>query len=122
MGAAPFGGQACTHRRVGACLSPVMGGADPGIGACTDSQITRLTLSYDGGAFAGWARQPGLRTVQEVLEGAIERILRVPLSLSVAGRTDRGVHACSASRSRNQGTHSARPSSKGERTGPASTR
>ena len=77
---------ACTHRRVGAC-------ADPGIGACTDSQITRLTLSYDGGAFAGWARQPGLRTVQEVLEGAIERILREPLALSVAGRTDRGVHA-----------------------------
>ena len=77
---------ACTHRRVGAC-------ADPGIGACADSEVTRLTLAYDGGAFAGWARQPGLRTVQEVLESAIERILREPLALSVAGRTDRGVHA-----------------------------
>ena len=106
---------ACTHRRVGAC-------ADPGIGACADSPVTRLTIAYDGGAFAGWARQPGLRTVQEVLEGAIERILRVPLALSVAGRTDRGVHACSASRSRSHGTHSARPSSKGLRTGLASTR
>ena len=77
---------ACTHRRVGAC-------ADPGIGACADSQITRLTLEYDGGAFAGWARQPGLRTVQEELERAIERILREPVALTVAGRTDRGVHA-----------------------------
>ncbi len=77
---------ACTHRRVGACT-------DPGIGACADSQVTRLTLAYNGAAFAGWARQPGLRTVQEALEGAIERILREPLALSVAGRTDRGVHA-----------------------------
>jgi tRNA pseudouridine38-40 synthase len=60
-----------------------------------DSQVTKLTLAYDGTAFAGWARQPGLRTVQEDVEHAIERILGQPLVLSVAGRTDRGVHAWS---------------------------
>jgi len=55
--------------------------------------VTKLTLAYDGRAFAGWARQPGLRTVQAELERAIEQILHEPLALSVAGRTDRGVHA-----------------------------
>ncbi len=55
--------------------------------------VTKLTLAYDGSAFAGWARQPGLRTIQEEVERAIERILGEPLALSVAGRTDRGVHA-----------------------------
>jgi len=58
-----------------------------------DGQVTKLTLTYDGAEFAGWARQPGLRTVQEELERAIERILGEPLQSSVAGRTDRGVHA-----------------------------
>jgi len=58
-----------------------------------DASVTKLTLAYDGGAFAGWARQPGQRTVQEELEAAISRILGEPLTLSVAGRTDRGVHA-----------------------------
>jgi tRNA pseudouridine38-40 synthase len=53
----------------------------------------RLTLEYDGGAFAGWARQPELRTVQEVLEEGLERVLRRPVELTVAGRTDAGVHA-----------------------------
>jgi tRNA pseudouridine38-40 synthase len=55
--------------------------------------VTKLTLAYDGRAFAGWARQPGQRSVQEELESAIERILGEPLAVSVAGRTDRGVHA-----------------------------
>ena len=77
---------ACTHPGFGACT-------EPGIGACTDSPTTRLTIAYDGAAFAGWARQPGLRTVAQTLEAAIERILREPLALAVAGRTDRGVHA-----------------------------
>jgi tRNA pseudouridine38-40 synthase len=60
---------------------------------------TKLTLEYDGGEFAGWARQPGLRTVQEELEHALRTILGdrgtdgEPLVLTVAGRTDRGVHA-----------------------------
>ena len=55
--------------------------------------VTKLTLAYDGGAFAGWARQPGLRTVQDELERAIEQILGEPVPTTVAGRTDRGVHA-----------------------------
>jgi tRNA pseudouridine38-40 synthase len=56
--------------------------------------VTRLTLEYDGSAFAGWARQPGRRSVQEELERALAVVLRrdvVPLT--VAGRTDAGVHA-----------------------------
>jgi tRNA pseudouridine38-40 synthase len=55
--------------------------------------ITRLTLEYDGSEFAGWARQPGLRTVQEELERVLEVLLGVPVPVTVAGRTDRGVHA-----------------------------
>jgi tRNA pseudouridine38-40 synthase len=55
--------------------------------------VTKLTLEYDGTDFAGWARQPGERTVQEVLERALETVLREPLTVTVAGRTDRGVHA-----------------------------
>lgn len=55
--------------------------------------VTKLTLAYDGTDFSGWARQPGLRTVQEELERALAQILGEPLALSVAGRTDRGVHA-----------------------------
>jgi len=55
---------------------------------------TRLTIEYDGTAFAGWARQPGLRTVQGELEGALARLRGGrPVELTVAGRTDRGVHA-----------------------------
>ena len=55
----------------------------------------RLDLGYDGGGFAGWARQPGLRTVQGDLERALTTVLRLdpPASLTVAGRTDAGVHA-----------------------------
>src|SRR6202521_715748 len=55
--------------------------------------VTKLTLEYDGGGFAGWARQPGLRTVQVELERALATILHEPLTVVVAGRTDRGVHA-----------------------------
>jgi tRNA pseudouridine38-40 synthase len=54
----------------------------------------RLSIEYDGAEFAGWARQPGLRTVQETLEEALATVLRRPdVTLTVAGRTDRGVHA-----------------------------
>ena len=53
----------------------------------------RLLLEYDGSGFAGWARQPGLRTVQGVAEEALETILQRPVALTVAGRTDSGVHA-----------------------------
>jgi tRNA pseudouridine38-40 synthase len=61
--------------------------------------LTKLTLEYDGANFAGWGRQPGLRTVQEELERALRTVLGdrdtdgQPLKLTVAGRTDRGVHA-----------------------------
>jgi tRNA pseudouridine38-40 synthase len=53
----------------------------------------RLLLEYDGSEFAGWARQPRLRTVQGVLEEALSTVLRRETELTVAGRTDRGVHA-----------------------------
>ncbi len=54
----------------------------------------RLDLSYDGTGFAGWATQPGLRTVQGTLEAALGTVLRCPEPrLTVAGRTDAGVHA-----------------------------
>jgi len=55
----------------------------------------RIDLSYDGGGFSGWARQPGQRTVQQVLEDALSQVLRAdpPVHLTVAGRTDAGVHA-----------------------------
>jgi tRNA pseudouridine38-40 synthase len=55
--------------------------------------VTRLEIEYDGSGFAGWAAQPGLRTVRGELEDALARILREPVSLTVAGRTDAGVHA-----------------------------
>jgi len=55
----------------------------------------RLDLAYDGSEFAGWAKQPELRTVQGELEAALERILRAPAQVTVAGRTDAGVHALS---------------------------
>ncbi len=61
--------------------------------------VTKLTIEYDGTRFAGWARQPGERTVQEQLERALRTVLGEtghdgePLRLAVAGRTDRGVHA-----------------------------
>jgi tRNA pseudouridine38-40 synthase len=60
---------------------------------------TKLTIEYDGAGFAGWARQPEERTVQGELEDVLRKILGptghdgLPLRLTVAGRTDRGVHA-----------------------------
>jgi tRNA pseudouridine38-40 synthase len=54
---------------------------------------TKLTLEYDGGPFAGWAAQPGQRTIAGELQRALETVLRAPVDLTVAGRTDRGVHA-----------------------------
>jgi tRNA pseudouridine38-40 synthase len=61
--------------------------------------VSKLTIEYDGTGFAGWARQPEERTVQEELERALRTVLGEtgldgrPLNLVVAGRTDRGVHA-----------------------------
>jgi len=53
----------------------------------------RLDIAYDGTHFRGWARQPGLRTVQGTLEEALARIVAGTPQLTVAGRTDAGVHA-----------------------------
>jgi len=54
----------------------------------------RLDLAYDGTAFSGWAAQRELRTVQGVLEAALGTVVRAePPRLTVAGRTDAGVHA-----------------------------
>jgi tRNA pseudouridine38-40 synthase len=55
----------------------------------------RLDLSYDGAEFSGWAAQPGRRTVEGVLSETLGHVLRLPapVRLTVAGRTDSGVHA-----------------------------
>ncbi|MBN2247740.1 MAG: tRNA pseudouridine(38-40) synthase TruA [Coriobacteriia bacterium] len=54
---------------------------------------TVLTLSYDGSGFAGFARQPGLSTVQGEVEAALRTALRREVGTVGAGRTDAGVHA-----------------------------
>ncbi|MGK2348843.1 tRNA pseudouridine synthase A [Actinomyces sp. W5033] len=61
--------------------------------APADCVRLRLDLAYDGAGFSGWAAQPGLRTVEGELTQALETVLRVPVRLTVAGRTDAGVHA-----------------------------
>ncbi len=68
---------------------PVVGACEPGL------TRVRLDVAYDGAGFSGWARQPGQRTVQETLEETMARVLRLPAPapLTVAGRTDAGVHA-----------------------------
>jgi tRNA pseudouridine38-40 synthase len=53
----------------------------------------RLDIAYDGSAFRGWAKQEGLRTVQEEIEHALGQLFDDPTGLTVAGRTDAGVHA-----------------------------
>jgi tRNA pseudouridine38-40 synthase len=53
----------------------------------------RLDIAYDGSRFVGWAAQPGQRAVQSEVESALERIVGERIELTVAGRTDTGVHA-----------------------------
>lgn len=50
-------------------------------------------LEYDGRAYSGWQYQPGLQTVQGVLQGALSRVAAAPVECVCAGRTDAGVHA-----------------------------
>lgn len=59
------------------------------------TRTIRLLLAYDGTSFRGWARQrdPEIRTVEGVLNEILSEVLREPAKLTVAGRTDAGVHA-----------------------------
>jgi tRNA pseudouridine38-40 synthase len=63
----------------------------------TDDPVVRarIDLAYDGTGFSGWAAQPGRRTVEGVLSQTLGHVLRLPgpVRLTVAGRTDAGVHA-----------------------------
>jgi tRNA pseudouridine38-40 synthase len=56
-------------------------------------RCVRLTLAYDGREFWGWQEQPGRRTVQSVVESAIQQVTGESLRVIAAGRTDAGVHA-----------------------------
>jgi tRNA pseudouridine38-40 synthase len=55
--------------------------------------VLRLDIEYDGTRFSGWGLQPGQRTCEGILAHALQVILRTPVELHVAGRTDAGVHA-----------------------------
>jgi tRNA pseudouridine38-40 synthase len=94
-------------------------GTDPG-GPVTGLPAVRvrLDIGYDGAGFAGWARQPGQRTVQGTLEDALARVLDLaePAALTVAGRTDAGVHA------RGQVAHADIPSDRWADAGPTAAR
>ncbi|MDO4396162.1 MAG: hypothetical protein Q4C51_05205 [Clostridia bacterium] len=52
-----------------------------------------LTIEYDGTDFAGWQRQPEVRTIQGTLEEALTRVCRMPVQINGTSRTDAGVHA-----------------------------
>ena len=56
-------------------------------------RTVQLVLQYDGAAFSGWQRQPSQRTVQGVVEEALERLCAAPVVALGSGRTDAGVHA-----------------------------
>jgi tRNA pseudouridine38-40 synthase len=56
-------------------------------------RTVQLVLHYDGAGFSGWQRQPVQRTVQGVLEAALERLCNGPVAALGSGRTDAGVHA-----------------------------
>jgi tRNA pseudouridine38-40 synthase len=57
------------------------------------SRTLKLVIAYDGTDFCGWQRQPDQRTVQDEVEQVLRRVVRHPLTIHGAGRTDSGVHA-----------------------------
>src|SRR5712691_11947718 len=61
--------------------------------ATTERRTYAVRLAYDGGAFRGWQRQPGLPTVQQAFEDSIEAALGERVQVHGAARTDAGVHA-----------------------------
>lgn len=65
----------------------------PGSFSPVEERTVQLVLHYDGGGFNGWQRQPQGRTVQGVLEAALQRICSGPVPALGSGRTDAGVHA-----------------------------
>jgi len=77
-------------RRVLTGLVPDEPVAPPGAGGLVRFL---LEIAYDGTDFSGWARQPGRRTVCAVIEDTMALVLRHDVRLTVAGRTDAGVHA-----------------------------
>ena len=81
------------HSRSGGAAPPNEAPAEAGPAARGRPAVWRLDLAYEGTTYHGWARQPGERTVQGALEEALSMVLREPIRLSVAGRTDAGVHA-----------------------------
>ncbi|MGY2083892.1 tRNA pseudouridine(38-40) synthase TruA [Blastococcus sp. SYSU DS0539] len=74
-------------------MSPHQQQDEPATGTGGGLVRLRLGVQYDGTGFHGWARQPGLRTVQDELERGLGTVLRTDVDLTVAGRTDAGVHA-----------------------------
>src|ERR1700693_1667550 len=57
------------------------------------SRLVRITVSYDGTAYHGWQVQPGLPTIQGILEAVVSEIEGERVNVAVSGRTDAGVHA-----------------------------
>ena len=94
------------------------GDGEPGPVAGLPAVRVRLDVGYDGTGYAGWARQPGQRTVQGTLEDALARVLSLaePSALTVAGRTDAGVHA------RGQVAHADLPADRWADHGPGAVR
>ena len=70
--------------------APRTGGADSG---ADPSVRWRMSVAYDGSGFHGFAAQEGQRTVAGCLAEALGRVIRGPVTLTCAGRTDTGVHA-----------------------------